>query len=139
MQNGSHARIKERKLKQEIRRKRAELLIQFDILNEQRCDKCKNYSSTDNKFLCDCDAAIKIREIGKQLDNLVAPRKCESDELLETLFVIENLTPQLYARLKYLKVRDKVIYDKVGIGQKAFASWKDENGFLKKYRRRVKS
>lgn len=125
----------ERKRKQEIRRKRAELLIQFDILNEQRCDKCKNYSSNNNKLLCDCSAAIKIRDIGKQLDELLNPRKRESDELMNTLFVLENLTHPIYARLKYLGVTDKEIFEKVGVGRQTLADWKKDNGINKKYRK----
>lgn len=127
----------ERKLKQEIRRKRSELLLKIDFLNTQRCAECiatgRNIGQ-DNPN-CGCDAATKIREIGRQLDELVAPRKNESTELLNTLFVPENLTPELYARLKFLGVRDDVICKRIKMRRGNFPQWKRENGMGGKYKK----
>lgn len=127
----------ERKKKQETRRKRAALLRQLDVLYPQRCDNCRKYQAKNISYTCDCDAYVKIREIGKQLDELLNPRKCESVELMDTLFVLENLTHPIYARLKYLGVTDKAIFEKVGVGHQVLTKWKKDNGIHKKYKKGV--
>lgn len=113
-----------------MKEKRRKVLMQIDRWEQRRCAKC---SSSDYSTNCGCEASEKIRKYGERLMNLTAPRKDETTELINTLFVPENLTQKIYSRLKYLKVTDKAIAEKVGIRYGAFPDWKRENGIKSKY------
>lgn len=62
-------------MKAEIKQKRKELLARIDRLELNRCKVCKSAAINPKSTKCQCQAAVEIRDLGKQLDELTNPAK----------------------------------------------------------------
>lgn len=67
-----------REARQERRRKRLEVILRIERLEFSRCDKCREaegHEQDKGYFQCGCEAAVEIRRLGKELDELTSPLK----------------------------------------------------------------
>lgn len=67
-----------REARQERRRKRLEVILRIERLEFSRCDKCREaegHQQDKGYFQCGCEAAVEIRRLGKELDELTSPLK----------------------------------------------------------------
>lgn len=103
--------------RKEIKWLRFKLLDEQAVLEQQRCGRC--YGCNGNH--CDCPAAVRIREIGKELGQLSRKRRKPPEQL--------NL--QAYQLLKSWDWDNKQIRKHYGISQQDFTFWMRSNGLLR--------
>lgn len=90
------------------RKERAERAKELTRLNALRCDDCKEGVPVNRGLKCNCDAAVQIREIGKQLDGNKKKltveefndlkRQDKTDKEIGELFGITKMQVQYFKR-----------------------------------------
>ena len=118
--------------KHEMRRKRLEILLEIDRLENERCDFCssESWSYNSNKSNCDCAASVEVLKLGNKLMELVSNRK-EAEVKVIPNFVgltIDNLTAEKYKEFKEQKVSDILIMKSLGVRHYRFYRWQREVG-----------
>lgn len=117
-----------------MRRERLNILRRIAELDEERCDKCIDREMT----ICECRAAVKVRNLGDKLITLTRPRRREADDMLRAL-TFEDLTPEVYATLKREKVSDREIAKFCKVNPPEINRWKKRNNiYIKPNRKREK-
>lgn len=123
------------KCKKQLSKARMAILAEIDKLEKSRCKVCQSTSeySDSKKSHCKCQVAIKIRELGNQLNKLISERK--PDESIPTIPKIdrnhdsfENLTVKLYKKMKAANMNDRAIVKRYGIGSRRLVEWKKFHG-----------
>lgn len=109
----------ERRARKTRRNERIELLREVDELDNSRCKNCVGTVIRSEEVMCGCRAAVRIREIGEELnekDAVGRPR------------VKLHLTVKSYNAYKNNGKTDAEIRTEVGITRSALTKWKRENG-----------
>lgn len=127
------------KCKKQLRKARQVTLAEIDRLDKFRCIVCapSNDYTDSEKAHCKCQVAIKIRELGIQLSELISERK--PDESIPTIpktdhkyDSFESLTVNFYKKMKAANMSDRAIVKRYKIGSRRLVEWKNFHGLSAK-------
>lgn len=113
---------------------RLELLGEIDKWEKKRCAECNSGKPNKKLVMCKCEAATKIREVGKKLDAMGSPAKFRRIEALKKR-AVNNFDVAVYIEMKDNEMTDKEIYTAIGWTRKGFFNWKRDRDFIQKFRK----
>lgn len=122
----------ERRLKNELKRKRIEIMYQTTEIFKKNCEPCamKDYDSLE--ACLDCPTYKQLRKLGTDLLNLSAQEKGgELHHLKESL--LGTLTPDKYRKMKKAGLTDTKIAIKLNTSDYHLKMWKKEHIVKEKY------
>lgn len=105
---------------------RVRILYEIELLKKQTCEKCQNKQSKISRVNCKCKAAVKIRELGDRLMNLVNDRSWQG--LLDEIKERRRMTVKQYMTLRRYEESDEELLKILGVGEVTFRRWKNRNG-----------
>lgn len=112
------------------RHRRRQLLKQIDQWEAKRCGKCAGSTKNKKDLLCDCEAAVVIRNLGIQLSEQRTSTFSTEQELTPPT-PVEELTPESYKRLKEKEFyTDKEIMNHFKMGTIKFAEFKKRHNLI---------
>lgn len=113
-----------------MRVERIQLLRQIDVLDDKRCKKC-HPDTISGLTQCDCKAAKAIRVLGDKLMRLTNSRNEDPiGQMVAKGF--DNLTVELYKKVKVTGISDVEIFKTLKVSQKHWLLWKREAGLIKR-------
>lgn len=111
------------------KRKRAErlaILMEIEVLNRDRCKECTELAiSYENNSVCECPAAVRIRELGEALIQ-TTPREFQPVREI-TITQERGLTVEGYEALKRKSVKDSSIAKQFNLSPSSLLRWKRAN------------
>lgn len=132
--------------KSQLRSARTKILHQISVLDTQRCDYCiPDDESTWRQPVahCNCEAAVKVRELGDVLMSLVSER-VTAEHVGEEIDIpdfdfrgvtIKTLPVKVYREAKAQGLTDAMIAHGLGTTKRTVDRWKYRMGISKRQRR----
>lgn len=116
----------ERKARETRKNERVRLLLEIDELDNKRCEKCEGIAARIKGIkgiMCDCYAAVRIREIGEEFASINTTRS-------STPALLKKMTAQEYKKYKKQGLRDSEIAAIYNVTRSGVWRWKRRRGLL---------
>lgn len=135
--------------KSQLRSARTKILHEISILDTQRCEDCipdDEPTWRQPATHCNCEAAVKVRELGEVLMSLVSER-VTAEYVREEIDIpdfdfggvtIKTLPVKIYWEAKAQRLSDTVIAHGIGTNKRALDRWKIRMGITKRRKVDVK-
>lgn len=118
------------RMREKRRQERIAAMLEIEKLIPYLCSKC----DADRNRNCNCPASVAIDKLTTAFDRRGYSEGKHlglADELMKNL-TEENLTAELYIRLKSLRVNDRQIFKKIKRSSMWLVNWKKRNGIIGK-------
>lgn len=116
-------------MKSEAKMKRLAILKRIDAWEKERCEVCGGaYANTNESTHCKCAAAVAIRELGVQYEDISkASREGRIEALIDEIKA-DGLSVEVYRKLRENHLNDLQIFRAAGIPKTTFNLWKFDAG-----------